>query len=137
MFLRTTLFAIALALTTFSTANANWSISTLTNHTNQVISVNYPVTAGGQRGYGVVTGGDAAVSIIGFGLVYFQDKGPNTKCPGAPYWWVSITYNGAEWGMFYDGNGSVAMTVNADGSLSFTPGPATQVVQGSGPPSCF
>jgi hypothetical protein len=116
-------------------ACANWSIRTLTNHTGQIISVDYPVPPGARRTYGDLgVGGDAVVAIPGFGVVTFEDTGHKPYC--GPYWSVAITYNGSQWGMFYDGGGTVDMIVNADGTLGFTPGPGTQVVSGTGPPVC-
>lgn len=117
-------------------ADANWSIRSLTNKTNQTISISIPFGPNETRQQsGYMVRGNIAVVIPGQGPVLFLDKGHNTNC-GRPYWGVAVSYQNQTWGIFYDGDGTVDMTVNADGSIAFAPGPATQVVNGSGGPQC-
>jgi hypothetical protein len=125
-----------LALGVAGPASANWSIGTITNRTQQTISVSMPI-APGQTGTaaGYSVRGNLAIVVPGQGPILFLDKGHNSPC-SRPYWGVAVTYQTQKWGIFYDGGGTFDVTVNADGSISFTPGPNTQVVSGTGPPQC-
>lgn len=117
-------------------AYALWTIRTVVNKTDQIVSVSIPVYAGATKtSQNMVVTGSLVVAIPGHGVVSFQDKGHNTLCRH-PYWGVAITYNAQQWGFFYDGAGTIDMTINADGSLTFVAGPGGQVVNGSGSPKC-
>jgi hypothetical protein len=117
-----------------SPAFANYQIRTLTNNTDQIAAISFPVGPGG-RSSSTFVNGDMVVAIPGKGIVIFRDQGHNTPC-SRPYWGVSIKYNDQQWGFFYDGGGTIDMTINADGSLAFVAGPAGVIVNGSGPPQC-
>lgn len=127
--------ALALFLGLTVPASATWAIRTLTNQTNQTLGVSYPIGPGGRLGSNTMSGGDAVIAVPGHGIVTFKDMGHNTPC-SRPYWGVAIKYKGQQWGLFYDGGGTVDVTINADGSLSMVGGPASVVVAGSGPPPC-
>jgi hypothetical protein len=113
-------------------ASANYRIRTLTNLTNQTVSISFPIGPNGGRGSSTFVSGDMIVAIPGQGIVTFRDMGHNTRC-AHPYWGVSIKYKDQQWGFFYDGGGELDMTINANGSLAF---PAGLIVNGSGPPPC-
>ena len=117
-----------------SGARANWSITTLTNNSGQVVTINVPVQNGASvANLNISTRGDLAIIIPVNGAVSFVDMG-HTSCPTSYYWWVAVTYNSTHWGIFYNGNGTVNMTINSNATVSFTAGPATKVVNGTGCP---
>ena len=117
-------------------SEALWQIRTLTNKTKEIASISIPVGPGATKQSSKLgVSGDLVVAIPGNGLMTFKDMGHNTPC-SRPYWGVSINYQGKYWGLFYDGGGTIDVTINADGTASFTAGPAGQIVQGSGPPIC-
>lgn len=128
--------ATGIALVTGPTtpAWANYQIRTLANNTNQIVSISFPVGPGGRSSSSFVSG-NMVVAIPGKGIVSFRDMGHNTPC-SRPYWGVAIKYKTQQWGFFYDGGGTIDMTINADGSVAFAAGPAGIVVNGSGPPPC-
>ena len=119
-----------------NSAAALWQLSKLTNNSNQIISFSLPLAAGATvTNANAMVRGDLGVVVPGQGVVTFIDKGHNTPC-SRPYWGVEITFNDKKWGFFYDGGGTVSMTVNDNGTVSFVAGPAGQIVVGSGPPRC-
>ena len=119
-----------------NSAAAVWQLSKLTNNSNQIISFSLPLTAGATvTSDKAMVRGDLGVVVPGQGVVTFIDKGHNTRC-NRPYWGVEITFNDKHWGFFYDGAGTIEMTVNDNGTVSFVAGHAGQVVVGSGPARC-
>lgn len=120
-----------------ASAHALWSIRSLVNHTDQILSLSIPIYPGGAKdSQNMLISGNLVVAIPGHGVVSFQDKGHNTPCE-RPHWGVAISYNDQNWGFFYDGGGTIDVTINADGSLALVPGPAGQIVVGTGPPKCI
>jgi hypothetical protein len=129
--------AAGVALIT-TTAHGLWNIGQLTNNSGQPVTISVPFGPGTVAGLPnqLSNRGNLAVIVLGTGAVVFTDQGHNTPC-SRPYWGVKIEYGTQTWGFFYDGNGLVNMTVNADGSVSFAPGSnPSQVVVGNGPPQC-
>jgi hypothetical protein len=115
-------------------ARANWSITTLANNSGQVVTINVPVGNGGTvTNLNISTRGDLNVILPVNGAVSFVDMG-HTSCPTSYYWWVNVTYNSTHWGIFYNGNGTVNMTINSNATVTFTAGPSTKIVNGTGCP---
>ncbi len=130
---KTTVFIAIFVAAATAPAMANYQLRSLTNHTNQIVGISFPVGPGG-RGSSTFISGDMVVAIPGNGIVSFTAKGHDGPCEH-PYWHIALTYKDQQWGFFYDGEGYVDMTINADGSLAF--GAANGViVNGSGPPAC-
>ncbi|HXI12102.1 MAG TPA: hypothetical protein VNM92_05595 [Thermoanaerobaculia bacterium] len=128
---------VALVVLIHSTsADANWSLRKIVNNSNQIASVSVPISPGATvPGNFVQTRGDIAVIVPGQGPIVFRDQGHNSPC-SRPYWGVSVTFKKETWGFFYDGGGTVDLTINSDGTITLSPGPAGQVVVGNGPPQC-
>jgi hypothetical protein len=119
-----------------TTASANWSLRTIVNKSNQIASVSVPIAPGATvPGNFAQRRGDIAVIVPGQGPIVFLDQGHNTPCD-RPYWGVSVSFKKQTWGFFYDGDGTLDLTINADGTISLAAGPAGQVVAGNGPPQC-
>jgi len=130
------LLAIAATPLASASAWANWSLRSLTNNYGQIVSISLPFAPGESRQSDkYLVRGNMAVVVPGQGAIIFTDKGHNTPC-SRPYWGVLIEYLDKKWGFYYDGEGTVDLKVNADGSIALTPGPAGQIVPGGGPPKC-
>jgi|tagenome__1003787_1003787.scaffolds.fasta_scaffold20201599_2 hypothetical protein len=128
----------ALLLASVSSAWSNYSIGTIVNNSGQTVTVSFPVAAGTHDQLNQQFSswpGNFAVGMIGFGIIYFEDKGHNTDCL-RPYWGVKITYKDKAWGFFYDAAGIVNITIDATGNPTFTAPAPSQIIVGNGPPTC-
>lgn len=132
-FIMTMIAVTALMIAIPSSGWANWSINQIQNNSNKTLALSVPITPGGHTNVAAYlnTRGDVGLSILGSGIIYFQDTG-NSPCPG-PSWSVKITFKTQVWGFFYDGEGRVNVNIDAAGNPSFTASSgSSRVVVGSG-----
>lgn len=117
-------------------ASANWYIQNLTNHSGQEVTLLIPINEGQTKARANISmGGNIAIQIPGRGIVKFKDT-RHRPAPCGPYWSVAITYNAQQWTMYYDGDGLVDVTLNADGSVTLRGVNGAQIVDGDRGPVC-
>ena len=133
-------FLIAAALLGLALAGGDalalWSINSLTNNYQYAVTVAYPLGSGGTvTGSDITVRGDMAITVPGHGIIQFTDMGDQWKCAGHT-WSVFIQYGDDTWGLFYDGGGSLDVTINADGTATLTARGAGAIIPDIVPPSC-
>lgn len=101
-----------------------WTISNFTNNYGFDVSLNYTVLKGTSVSPPDFPPlGDArtiAINVPYSGIAYFKDIGTAPLGPSKQTYGVLITYKALNWVYRYDGQGQLAIVVNADGSLSFS-----------------
>lgn len=135
--LRCLLFTLALATPT--SVSANWTIERLVNRSDHPVTLSIPIPKGVHQSGGDMTSvrGNMALTILGSGIIYFEDKGHSSGCQ-RPYWAVKITFRDKQWGYYYDGGGKINVAINENGIPQFIAySGGSQVVVGSGKAKCY
>ncbi|MGZ3755315.1 MAG: hypothetical protein ACXVAY_21660 [Mucilaginibacter sp.] len=102
-----------------------WQLNEVNNNYSEVIAIAFEITANSTFDIDniplrVGPGRGVALNIQSLGVVIFEDIGMAPLGPPNNNWGVSINFNDQNWVFRYGGNGMLSLTVNADGTLSFS-----------------
>jgi hypothetical protein len=101
-----------------------WTVNTITNNYTVEVSINYVVLSGTsvQTVSFPPLGDDrtVALNVPYIGIAYFKDIGTTPLGPSSQTYGVLITYNELNWVFRYDGEGQLNITINEDGTLTFS-----------------
>lgn len=114
----------------------SWRLGTLTNNSGRDVAFSIPLAVGGSLDpAGLTALRTAGILISDVGVLGVDYKGPNTQC-GHPTWGAELSFGERTWAFYFDTGTTLDITLNADNTFTFTPGPGGQVVDAGQPATC-